>query len=57
MIKFVICGVCSCEMTCTKTGKPVRFNNIVCFYGDEFTCKKCGFNHKIDVEGLENFFG
>ena len=23
----------------------------------EFTCSKCGFQHKIDVEGLENFFG
>ena len=22
-----------------------------------FTCNKCGFEHKIDVEGLENFFG
>ena len=22
----------------------------------EFTCSKCGFNHKIEVEGLENFF-
>jgi hypothetical protein len=23
----------------------------------EMTCSKCGFYHKIDVEGLENFFG
>lgn len=23
----------------------------------ELTCSKCGFEHKIDVEGLENFFG
>jgi hypothetical protein len=23
----------------------------------EMTCGKCGFHHKIDVEGLENFFG
>jgi len=23
----------------------------------DFTCSKCGFRHKIDVEGLENFFG
>lgn len=23
----------------------------------EMTCSKCGFEHKIDVEGLENFFG
>lgn len=23
----------------------------------EFTCGKCGFQHKIEVEGLENFFG
>lgn len=23
----------------------------------DITCSKCGFNHKIDVEGLENFFG
>jgi hypothetical protein len=23
----------------------------------EMTCKKCGFHHTIDVEGLENFFG
>lgn len=23
----------------------------------EMTCKKCGFNHSFDVEGLENFFG
>jgi hypothetical protein len=22
----------------------------------EVTCKKCGFNHKIKVEGLESFF-
>ena len=22
----------------------------------EMTCGKCGFHHKIDVEGLENFF-
>ena len=23
----------------------------------DITCSKCGFNHNIDVEGLENFFG
>ena len=23
----------------------------------DITCSKCGFHHKIDVEGLENFFG
>jgi hypothetical protein len=23
----------------------------------DLTCSKCGFQHKIDVEGLENFFG
>ncbi|NBP04430.1 MAG: hypothetical protein EBU90_30970, partial [Proteobacteria bacterium] len=23
----------------------------------EMTCSKCGFQHRIDVEGLENFFG
>lgn len=42
-----------------------QFNKIESFFKSlprltkklEFTCKKCGFNHKIDVEGLENFFG
>ena len=23
----------------------------------EIDCSKCGFHHKIEVEGLENFFG
>jgi hypothetical protein len=23
----------------------------------ELDCSKCGFHHKIEVEGLENFFG
>ena len=23
----------------------------------EITCSKCGYQHKIDVQGLENFFG
>lgn len=42
-----------------------QFNKIETFFKSlprltkklEFTCKKCGFNHRIDVEGLENFFG
>lgn len=42
-----------------------QFNKIESFFKSlpkltkklEFTCNKCGFEHKIDVEGLENFFG
>lgn len=26
-------------------------------YHSEFKCKKCGFKHKIDIRGIENFFG
>lgn len=42
-----------------------QFNKIEQFFKNlprlkkklEFTCTKCGFDHKIEVEGLENFFG
>jgi hypothetical protein len=34
------------------------FNNLPTLNKNiEMTCGKCGFEHKIKVEGLENFFG
>lgn len=50
MIRMVICGKCAIKMGCTKTGKPVRINHMVCFFADEYTCPSCG-DVTIPIEG------
>ena len=42
MIRMVVCGKCAIKMKCTKTGKAVRINKMICFFADEYTCTSCG---------------
>ena len=38
---MIVCVNCKKEMTCTKTGRPLVWQNSHVYSGDEFTCADC----------------